>query len=988
MAKLALFFGVIWGQALPTLWLPELYRTQAEAAHFHGAQSWARQIDQLYLDRLPVAMPIAPPSPLVPLWEKYALFDLLRESAPDELEKYAEAQSPSYRSALARFYAAKYAFLRKKYDEALQYLAGLNPADFPAVIRQEMQFIEGYAAYATGDKGKALTRLRPLTEKLGPFHDAANYYVGLIYYERGDWRSAANHLEVVQTRVPYSQEAPLWLAYALAKIPDLPRLTQWGQRWRTQSPPPAYADTLWSFLAVTFAQAQQCDVAGQFADIIPENRLVRLHLGVCAYRQGQDTMALRLWEPLLAGEDSITFWAKYGYAVALVRLGRKEEALGVMRGIPPSRVSPAPEALWLTAQLAWDLRLVESGRNALQAYLAIPDLPRRHEALRYLGEFYAAEEKYAEALRLIDTLPPAQSTEPKQRFLLMAGFRAFADKDFVAAESLFAQAARIEGAHTALARFWQAEATYRRGDLKRAIETYSLFLKHPRHKETPYNEEARLAIAWAYLQLGQAEEALRFSEPLRREGSRSIRPYATFVSAGAHYLKKRYMDALVLYRELLGSALPQAQVRYHLAQTLIRLERYSEAESILEEVSPTAPGSDAALYLRAELCALWLNRPACTKAAAELLLKHFPSSPRAPLARARLGLAQAELGEKSAAIATLRQTLTEYPSVPEAAKLALDGLRTLLPPDEYDEVYQDFMRRLPPESETRLSFERERLRQLAEAERWSLLETEAAAVASRYPAIAGEALAWRALAVENLHDTVRALTLYQSLTQYAEQRPRAWERLARLYAARGELSQAWAAQDSLLRYLPSTGYLRVQGLLLWADLAAHFGKADSARHVLIALLSDTLLNAFSRQRLLIGIASLCEKSGLIDSALYYLRTAELVEKNLLAAEALYHQARLLYASKRYDEARAAIYRLRDELPQYIEARARAYLVLARIFIDENKRKSARQLLDSLIENAPTDDIRKEAQALKESIPTDPPAGSKPQGSSKPKKGKK
>ncbi|MCX7652201.1 MAG: tetratricopeptide repeat protein [Bacteroidia bacterium] len=984
---MAVIIGYAWLQALPLLWGPERFRYEGERAHFQGAQSWARQQDILYIDRLPLPLPVAPPSPLVPLWEKYALFDLLRENAPHELENFAAEEAPSYRSALARFYAAKYAFLRKQYDRTLEYLSGLNPTEFSPLLRQDMQFMEGYAAYAIGDKGKAIARLRPLTEKLGPFHDAANYYLGLIYYERGDWRSAAGHLEAVQTRAPYAQEAPLWLAYSLGKIPDLPRLKEWGERWRRQNPPPAHADTLWAFIAITLAQAQQCKAAEEYAALVESDPLVRLHLGICAYNQNRDTLALRLWEPLLNRRDSLSTWARYGYASALARLRRKEEALSILSGLSPSPTAPIPQSLWLSAQLAWDLRLPESGRSALLAYLQYPHLPKRQEALRFIAEFYAAEGKYKEALHTLDTLSGNELDEPRQRFWLMAGLDAFAEKRYGDAESLFTRAVHARGPHAAVALFWQAEALYRQGELRSAIEAYGRFLRHPNHKSTPYTEEARLAIAWAFLQLGQGEEALRYSEALRREAKNPLHSYATFISAGAYYLRKRYTEALSLYQSLIGSSLPQAQVRYYLAQTYIRLERYSEAEAVLAELNPTLAGADLGLYLRAEICALWLNRPSCTKAAAEQLLHHFPNSPKAPLALARLGLAQAELGEREAAIASLQRTLSDYPASPEAAKMALDGLRSLLPTDEYDKIYQSFMRQLPAGSETRLSFERERLRQLAENERWSTLEAEAAKAAAQYPALSGEALAWRALAVENLGDTSRALQLYQELTLYPEQRARAWERLARLHVSRGALQQALSAQDSLMRYLPTTGYLRVQGLLMWADLASALGKSDSARMVLSELLSDTLLNAFSRQRLLLSIASLWEKSEKPDSAISALHRAVEIDKNLLAAEALYHQARIFYALKRHDQARQAIYRLRDEMPQYVEPRAQAYLILARIFIDENKRKSANQLLESLIENAPNESIRKEARILKESIPPAPP-DSPPPNQPKPKPKKK
>ncbi|MCX7606445.1 MAG: tetratricopeptide repeat protein, partial [Bacteroidia bacterium] len=284
----------LWGQALPPYWGAELFRSRAELAHFHGAQSWGRQEDILHATRLPGLTLSAPPSPLPALWEKYALFDLLRENTAYELEAYALSQFPSYRSSLSRFYAGKYAFLRRKYKEALECFTGIGPENLPLRLREEIQFMEGYAAYATGDRPRAIIRLRPLTEKVGPFHDAANYYLGVLYYERGDWKSAADHLEEVQVRPPYTQEAPIWLAYALSQIPDLPRLSEWAEKWLVQEP--AHGDKLWPFLVITFAKARQCEKAERFSEKAPLDRLALLWRGWCAYQDQKDSIALRLWE--------------------------------------------------------------------------------------------------------------------------------------------------------------------------------------------------------------------------------------------------------------------------------------------------------------------------------------------------------------------------------------------------------------------------------------------------------------------------------------------------------------------------------------------------------------------------------------------------------------------------------------------------------------------------------------------------------------------
>ncbi|GIV25043.1 MAG: hypothetical protein KatS3mg026_0735 [Bacteroidia bacterium] len=964
---LGLLSSLLLAQALPPLWGPEGWRTQAEPLHFYGAQSWARQVDRLYLAHVPLPIPAAPPSALPEVWENYALFDLLRESAPLTLSTYAETQSPSYRSNLARFYAAKYAFLRKAYDQTLEHLARLSPQAFPRLLREEMQFMEGYAAYATGDRLRALTRLKPLTEQLGPFHDAANYYVGLLYYEQGNWKAAATHLETVQTRLPFAREAPLWLAYALAKIPDLPRLASWAEKWALQQP--AHADTLWPFVVATLAQGGLCEKAEAFAYLADENPLARLWRGWCAWNEHQDSLALVLWEPLLNRPDSLAAWALYGSAHALYRLRRPEEALAYVRRVPLSPLPPGPGALWMAAQLAWQLRLYETAQEALQAYLALPGAPNRTEARRWLAECLAARAHFAEALAQLDTFPTL--SEVRQRLYLLAAFQALKNNAFAEAESLFYQASTLEGPHTGLALFWLAESQYRQQRLESALAGYKRFLQHPQARQTGLEPEARLALAWTLLQTNRPEEALRYSEPLIQKGPADLRPRALFVSAGAYFLKKRYEEALTRYRTLLQE-LPTAEVRYHLAQTLLRLERYKEAEEVLASLSLSDPGAEKALALRAEICALWTNNPACTRQTAELFLAHFPQSPKAPLVRARLGLALIDLGQKDLAQKTLQSLLENYPTAVEACKLALEGLRTLLPAASYEEVYQAFLRKIPPDSETRLALERDRLRQLAETERWESLKHEARRLRERYPALEGESLFWEGRALLELHDTSAALDLYRRLTQAPEYATQAWETLARLYLAQGRFSEAWACQDSLLRLLPAGGYFRLQGLITWAELASASGKPDTALAVLRNLAADSLLPPLLQQKIQLLSALAAEKAGLPDSALTLLEETIRGQKSALAAEALYHRARILYQKGLYNEARAAIYRLRDEMPNYLEPRARAYLILARIFLAENKRKSARHLLESLVENAPTEALRKEAQALRDAIPpTDP-----------------
>ena len=984
---LFLLTGVVWlhGQNLPPRWGSDNPLYQATEAIREGAFSAARVFSSQYAAYYPTFTPALPPSDLPGWLENYSRYDLLREGSEGFLEAYARTHDPSYKSDVARYHALKYAFLRGRYAQVLEVEKDLNLSTLPRPLQEEASFLIGYAAYKEKNRDLAAARLRPLSEHLGPYHDAANYYLGIMAYEQGDFMQAAKFFEAVQTKNPYRLAAPLWLAYSLGQAKAYDRLATQVERWLTMEPEPWYRDTLWPYVAVTLAQGGLCDKATHIGPA-ETHPLARWWIGVCYTRQKAWSKAIAAWETLTDREDTLGGWVAYGLAYTFAAQNRWEEALLWAKAATSRPGPPQEETLWLLAQTAWHARDYETSASALTRYLRLSLPPEKAtEARLMLSNSYILTGNYPEALRVLGEEKDTRFEEARQRAWILQGLSHWQKGDLTAAMEAFSAAASRSGPHTPTALLWMAETAYRQSDFARAEKAYRDFLRHPAADKHPQKDLATLYLAWTLLQRGNAPEALRLTESLRNRYTlrQEIGKTATFLAASAYFLQKQYRQALELFQKVLSVDPQEIQARYYAALCLMRLEQYREAETLLSAGPEEVPGADKLLLLRAELCAEWLNKPGCTRAAAEKLLRAFPGSALVPLAKARLGLALLEEGDKSQGTQYLRTILEDHPDHPEAARLALDGLQQALSAEQYDQLYREFLRRLPKEGLTRIAFERERLVALAAEKRWLTLLEEARRILQELPFLT-EARWWEALALEMTGDTATAISRYEALKEDPAFGPKALTQLVLLFQARSETEKALSYQETLLVRMPASGFAYYQALLSWSALATQVGRADTAISILHNLLRDTLLPTLSCQQALIQLALSHEKAGRPDSALPYLNLVPALDKNKWAAEALYHLARLNYQLGDYLRAREAIYRLRDEYTGYPIPRANSYLILARILIAEEKFTSARKLLENLRDTAPTPDIKASAQSLLDSLPSvSLPAPATP---NKPKKG--
>ena len=238
--------------------------------------------------------------------------------------------------------------------------------------------------------------------------------------------------------------------------------------------------------------------------------------------------------------------------------------------------------------------------------------------------------------------------------------------------------------------FQWAEHAFKAGDFEESAKAYEQLLeKYPGDRRVP---EARLQIAWAFLQSGKNAAALKLADERVAAGEEAGREDWLYIKANALRQLQRADLALAAYDELArqfpgGARQPAAAYE----KALIAFRR-GQHEKVIEQLagpSPSAAVEEDRGWLLAESYAA-LNRPAEALERFQSLAEKFPESDRAAQALYRQAELQQAAGDFEAAAAACRKIAEKYPRhplVPDALFTAGYAHARL---DRHDEALRDW----------------------------------------------------------------------------------------------------------------------------------------------------------------------------------------------------------------------------------------------------------------------------------------------------------
>ena len=270
----------------------------------------------------------------------------------------------------------------------------------------------------------------------------------------------------------------------------------------------------------------------------------------------------------------------------------------------------------------------------------------REMSLYYYGDALARTGRDADAIATLGEVVAKYSAGEMAAFAKLTLGRLLSKpgehEDVVRANQLLAEVADAPPTPRlgAEARFLMARARFTAGDFKAAGEAFrQLELAYP---DDPRVAESRLQAAWAYLNAGFFDHALK-SCALALAGVDAL-PEAEqveyrYIQGGAYFQLLRYADAMKIYEEtarLHPDSVFAGKSWYQMALSAYRLQRFDAAMEALERILSDSALREDALWLMAE-AAVGKQDSDTAVQYYKLLVSEFPQSPYGPDALYRLG---------------------------------------------------------------------------------------------------------------------------------------------------------------------------------------------------------------------------------------------------------------------------------------------------------------------------------------------------------------
>jgi TolA-binding protein len=651
------------------------------------------------------------------------LRDRRYESAAEEYERFLQGAEPGPDADEARFGLANARLFQGQYDRARRaFEAFLQAAPNHPNARTAWYRI-GEISYLLGDLRSAQKALETFTTG-GPGHrhlDTAWPYLGDVCLRLGDLAKARNAYEQALTlhaEGPLADRARLGLGRTLAlqKEPEqalktLAELAEKGGR--------DWAEKAWVQIGQIEAGAGHLDrsveafetlerVAPQSA-LVPEARLNRAEVLVRLDRRPEAEGLLR---GLLAeAPQNLAAQAALVLGTSQLDRGQAAEALATLdearKRFPKSAMIPA---LWFrSAEAALKQGKADEARaRFLKAAEADPKDPWADDALLRAARLALETQDFAGARALAASFPgrfPDSALRADARLIEgRAALGAGQNKDAIAIlGALLAE--DKPGPETAQVASYQLSQAYRKdGQTARADEVLSTLARSP---------AAAPVVADAQYMLGQGHiEARRFAEAvpalqkyLTDKPDGEVADYALAHLVQAH-LELGQPDAAEKALARLADRFPRSKT---LAPTRLRMAEAALAARRLDRAAELFPlvveANDPALKTRAQSGIGWVlleqGHPAEAAAAFAALLEEAPNDPLAPDAALARGRSLEAARETDKALAAYARVAESYPKTDSARLAALARARLLVEtrhPAEAAEAYARLVEDFDPKS--------------------------------------------------------------------------------------------------------------------------------------------------------------------------------------------------------------------------------------------------------------------------------------------------
>ena len=854
----------------------------------------------------------------------------------------------------------------------------------------DLKFELAYCYFNNKNFEKANSLFAVMKSLPGVYKDAANYYYGLIAYNKANYKEALSSFELIASSSVYGNTVPYYVAelyyfsnnkdkalnYALEKLNEKTKLY--------------YDKELHKLVAQIYFEKNQYDRAlphfeyyYQHTDRIKKEELYEL--AYCNYYLDNWKEAIDYFKPLSNMQDSLGQTAMYLLGASYLKLNDKKNAKYAFDICSQYdfNASQTEASLYLSSKISYDLKLDQDAITSIENLKSqFPSSIYTSELNLLLGAILVKKMDFETAIAVLNK---ANAEDPQTSTLLQeayygAGVNAYQKSAFTLAAAHFSASAKIqlETSYQSASLFWLLNAHYKNADYESAMKAGNLFIDKNKlsniaqnASEEATNDHAQLIMGYTCLDANLYTEAQNYFKQAQLSKDAKISQTASLKEADAYFLAKQYAKASVLYDHIIQQNNDDSPYAMYQKAIILGLnnkaaEKIALLKKLIDEKNEQSPFIKSARF---ELATTYYQQEQFTKAidAYKILLEDPQSSMDLSKVVFKIAASYDQLKDTANALFFYKKVIGQYATSDEYAA-SLDAIKSIYVSHNQPDLFVAFKNQLGTSLATTAADDSlfyETAINLYSLQNWDKALSALNDFISKFPSSLLQPLAnyYKAECLSKLKQIKPAIDAYkQALNAELSD-----DIEAAAIAAIARLSFETNALDSSLSY--------------WATLRANYNEAHYLKQSYIGMMKIHALQhaaalsiPYADSALAIPDLSAAEKNDIafykgrcfvelkqFDTAMVYFLQVLKNSTGLNVLISNYYVAFCLYQQNKLAEAEKESNKTITIAGSNTYWVVKTYILLADILVKQKDYFNAKATLQSIIKNAKFSDLKLEAQ---------------------------
>jgi TolA-binding protein len=913
-------------------------------------------------------------------------YNLNRPEAGNKFNKYLQNYPDHTKTNQAHLYIGYIEYDKRKYRKALERFELVDPYQLSPEQLPEYLYKKGFCFLQQDDFIKAREVFFPILNTASEYSEAVNYYYAHIAFLEQRYGDALQYFERVSEESEFSNEVPFFILQIHYIQNNYKKIMEIGPQMAEVLKDKQQKAEAARIIAEAYYVNNRFDKALEFMGIyntLSGKSLTRnenYQLAYSYYQTGDFGKAIGYFQKVTGEKDDIAQNAFYHLGGCYLKTDEKIFAQNAFYAAWQLDADPhiKEDALFNYAKLTFELAYdpFNNSISALTQYITdYPGSERMDEAYSYLTSIFLSTKDYQAAINAIEgvRIKNDELRKAYQRITYRRAIQLFNAAQWEAALENFRKslANNFDAEYTARARYWTAETYFEMGNFTRAIDYYDRFMVSAGAYDLDIYPMTKYNLGYAYFNLKYYDNALiAFSQFTERPSSSHINfvTDAVLRMGDCYFVTNNYKEAIAEYNNAIQRNSTNSD--YALFQKALSegaLGNHDQKIITLQELINNYPQSayqDDAWFEKAESFLLLDDNYNALENFTQLI-SQFPNSSYVIRAILKSGLVYYNQNDYDNALEKMKLVVNTYPGAPES-KEALATIRNIYIEQNEVEKYYDFAQSVPFANVT--ANEQDSITYLAAENIYVNNYCEGASKAfadylQKFPngSFVLPASYYKAECDYKTGKLKAALESYSFVLQY----PKSQFTENALVKA-GQLNYDFENFDAALK-----NYLQLEQIADYPQNVTISIAGQMRSNYMLQNFSEAIANAeklLQRERLdndqTIDANYIIAKSALaLDdlqlAAMQFQITNDLSEGER-GAEAKYMMVVIQFRLKNYQKAEDLVFELANEYPSYEYWKAKGFIMLAEIYVENDNVFQAKQTLQSIIDHYPGKDLKQTA----------------------------